>query len=106
MRAPDAEKNAKIKETYAATLRRRKSQTCKVFTVKIQRNKLNKAQAETLKMMFVEAKWLYNHILSLSKEGTNVFSLKYADIPEVRHYDKDRNEIVSKVQWLSSQERV
>ncbi len=106
MRASDPHKNAQIKETYAATKERRKGQACKVYTVKVQKNKINKTQAEVLKMKFVEAKWLYNHILAMSKEGANIFELKYGDITEVKHYDKDKNEVISKIKWLSSQQRV
>jgi putative transposase len=97
-------KNAKTKETYAATLARRTSQTCRVFKVKVQSNKLNIAQRETLKMMFVEAKWMYNHILALSKQdGSDVFSLKYTELGTVTHYDKDGNELKSELTRLSSQ---
>ena len=61
----DENKRLKIKESYAKTMLKRSSQSCCVYTLKIVNNKLNKQQEETLKMMFVEAKWLYNHILSL-----------------------------------------
>ena len=53
-------------------------------------------------MMFVEGKWLYNHVLSLSKK-TDIFAVDYTDIPVLRHYDKDKNPIESKPCWLSSQ---
>lgn len=96
------EKNQKIRETYAATKKRRERQAVRVFSVKIQENKLNTAQREKLKMDFVEAKWLYNHVLALSK-GQDVFGLKYNDIEEVTHYDKDGNEIHSRLLNLSSQ---
>lgn len=101
-RKTDIAKNDKIKETYAATMARRSSQTCRVFTVKVQKNKLSASQREKLKMMFVEAKWLYNHVLSLSKDE-DVFNMKYTDIEEVHHLDKDKNELVSPLLNLSSQ---
>lgn len=97
-----AEKNQKIRESFVATKKRREQQRIRVFSVKIQENKLSRAQEEKLKMDFVEAKWLYNHVLSLSKTQ-NVFDLKYNDIEEVVHYDKDRNELHSKLRNLSSQ---
>lgn len=99
----DNSKNNKIKETYAATMLKRSNQSCKVFSVKIQKNKLNNTQKELLKMMFVEAKWLYNHILSLSKVGTDVFSMKYTDIKTVTHFSKDKERIDSPLSYLSSQ---
>ena len=63
------EKNRQIAETRAATCLKRKGQVCRVYTVKIQENKLNKEQLEQLKMMFVEAKWLKNAILQWSREN-------------------------------------
>lgn len=49
------EKNIRIKEAISETRVKRLSQGCRVFKVKIQKNKLNKAQEEYLKMVFVEA---------------------------------------------------
>lgn len=57
-------KNEKIKQTMRETQARRKTQTCRVFQLKLQSNALNKQQAHILSMLFVEAKWLYNHALS------------------------------------------
>ena len=100
----NTEKNIQIKETYLATKARREHQVCRVFSVKVQENKLNAAQREALKMMFVEAKWMYNHILNLSKdENTDIFSLKYTDLEEVKHFTKDKEEVISKLTYLSSQ---
>ena len=101
-RKHDMSKNDKIKETYAATMAKRSSQICRVFTVKVQKNKLDAPQREKLKMMFVEAKWLYNHVLNLSK-NEDVFKMKYTDIEEVHHLDKDKNELISPLLNLSSQ---
>ena len=100
----NTEKNMQIKQTYLETKARRVNHCCKVFSVKIQSNKLNDSQKEHLKMMFVEAKWMYNHILNLSKNNDNdIFSLKYTDLNEIKHFDKDKNEITSKLVYLSSQ---
>ena len=46
-------------------------------------------------MMFIEGKWLYNDIVSKLQDPN--FSLKEYNplVKEVRHYDKDKNEIVS-----------
>ena len=101
----DTEKNARIRETYMETKARRLGQRCRVLTVKVQENKLNAVQRDFLKMAFVEAKWLYNHVLALSERGADVFSLKYTDIPMVTHYTKDKDEVESKLTHLSSQMR-
>lgn len=101
---PNTEKNIRIKEAYLATKAKREHQVCRVFSVKVQENKLNSSQREALKMMFVEAKWMYNHILNLSKDDSiDVFSLKYTDLEEVRHLTKDKEEVTSKLTYLSSQ---
>ena len=101
------EKNSRIRETFAATKMRRKSQAVQVVTAKIQENKLNREQKEALRMCFIEAKWLYNHILDLSQgeNGDDVFSLNYTDLGTVRHLDKDRNPVFSELKYLSSQMR-
>ena len=56
-------KNARIKEKGKATKLKRKEQVCRVFRLKIDFSHLNNAQTEALKMLFVEAKWLYNDVL-------------------------------------------
>jgi len=71
------EKNAKIKATLSRTRERRKDQVCRVFTVKIQKNKLSEKQKEQLKMLFVEAKWIKNHYLSYMQDNdVSVFDCK------------------------------
>ena len=57
------EKNAQIKATLLATKERRKAQKCFVFSTKIDYRKLNKIQKEQLRMLFIEAKWVYNDII-------------------------------------------
>ena len=57
-------KNEKIKASNAATRERRKQQVCRVYDIKIQINKLSKAQKEALRGAFLEAKWLRNDCLA------------------------------------------
>lgn len=57
-------KNKAIAVSQRATKLRRRAQTCRVYDLKIQYNKLSATQREALHMLFVEAKWLYNHCLS------------------------------------------
>lgn len=100
----NVDKNKQIKETYLATLAKREKQRVRVFTVKIQQNKLNKQQAEHLKMLFVEAKWMKNHVLNLSNNTEiNIFDLKYTNLNEVIHLDKNKTPIISELKYLSSQ---
>ena len=69
--------------------------------MKIVEKRLNKKQREELKMLFVEGKWFYNYILRLH-ENAKLNSINTTEIKEVIHLDKDRNEIVSKLNVLSS----
>ena len=60
---------------------------CRVFSVKIQENRLSKAKLEKLKRCFLEAKWLRNAIVatdSLSLEDTSSVQVKVKDAFEVR----------------------
>jgi putative transposase len=57
-------KNETIKASLKATKTRRTHQTCRVFTVKLDSSKLNKETQHHLKLLFLEAKWWYNHILA------------------------------------------
>ena len=63
----------KIKESLRLTKLKRQTQRCKSVELKIDYSNLNKQQKEFLKMFFVEAKWLYNFILSQD----NIFKLDY-----------------------------
>ena len=57
-------KNEVIKASVKATKARRRHQACRVFTVKLDRSHLNRETLHQLSMLFLEAKWLYNHILA------------------------------------------
>ncbi len=92
-------KNETIKATLKATKEKRKSQTCRVYEVKIDKSHLNNESKEHLHVMFLEAKWLYNHILSQD----NIFDLDYK-IQEVPVKVKDVLEI-RYLNYLSSQMR-
>lgn len=52
------EKNSKIKDTLRATKERRSQMDCRVFSVKVQENRLSRAKDEKLNRCFLEAKWL------------------------------------------------
>lgn len=81
------EKNLKIKDTLRATKERRSQMDCRVFSVKIQENRLSKAKLEKLKRCFLEAKWLYNAILAAEKltlEDTSSVQVKVKDSFEER----------------------
>lgn len=90
------QKKLKIRQSLAKTRLKRSSQQCHVYKVKIQYNKLNKLQKQQLKMLFVQGKWLYNHLLNLSKQQ-NLFKINPTNIKSILHYDKDGNQINSQL---------
>lgn len=96
------EKNKRIAESYRQTKLKRKSQLCKVFDLKIDKSRLNAAQSEYLKMMFVEAKWCYNYILSKSESYENIFKFDYRDLLHITHKDKNKNDVGVEIRYLKS----
>ena len=57
---PNLEKNIKISQSIRQTKQKRKCQVCKTYRLKIDMSSLSKTKLEHLKIMFVEAKWLYS----------------------------------------------
>ena len=85
-------KNNRIREKGKETTEKRKSQVCRVYRVKIDIFHLNKTQKEHLKMLFVEAKWLYNDALTFMK---NHYISEYdTKIVTVHGLDKDKNPVL------------
>ena len=81
------EKNLKIKESLHATKERRSNMDCRVFSVKVQENRLSRAKEEKLNRCFLEGKWLRNAVVatdSLSLEDTSHIQVKVKDTFEVR----------------------
>lgn len=97
-------KNEQIRQSLLETREKRKSQECKVYSLKIQTNKLSKKQKESLKMMFVEGKWFWNHIVNFTE--TNDLKDVNTKIKKVKHFDKDHNEVISDFNYLSSQQKL
>lgn len=92
-------KNETIKATLAATKAKRKTQRCRVYEVKIDKSHLNKTTQEHLNRLFLEGKWLRNHVLSQKK----IFGMD-DKIHEVLVKVKDDFEI-RELKCLSSQMR-
>ncbi len=97
-------KKRRIAETRKVTFEKRKGQVCRVYTVKIQDDKLSKVQREQLKMMFVEAKWLKNAILAWCKKNPkNKISLYDTKKKTIVHKDKDMNDVEVELKYLPAQ---
>ena len=81
------EKNLKIKDTLRTTKERRSQMDCRVFSVKVQENRLSRAKYEKIVRCFLEGKWLYNAVVatdSLSLEDTTTVQVKVKDTFETR----------------------
>ena len=73
------EKNLKIKDTLRATKERHSNMDCRVFSVKVQENRLSNAKLEKLYRCFLEGKWLYNAVVAsdtISLEDTSSVQVK------------------------------
>lgn len=98
-------KKASIKAALLATAAKRKNQVCKVFECKIVQKRLNKTQREELAKLFIEGKWFYNHVLDIHKNGEKLNKINSTHIREIRHFNRDKQEIVSPLEILSSQQK-
>ena len=94
-------RNELIRQNGLATRMKRANQICKTFKFKIDYRNLNRQQKECIKMMFVESKWIYNYILSQK----DVYSIDYKTLTTVTHKDKNKNDIVSNIQYVKSSVR-
>lgn len=98
------EKKRAIREARLNTKSRRAGQVVRTFECKVKASRLNTRQKEELERLFVEAKWFYNHVLSLKKEQEcKLREINTTDIRSVTHLDKDRNEVETELRVLSSQ---
>lgn len=56
--------------------------------------------------MLLEGKWFYNYILDFrNKSGVKLKDINTSKIKEVKHLDKDKNELVSPLTCLLSQQK-
>lgn len=99
------EKKNKIKMSKHQTSLRRQSQIVKVYECKIVEKRLNKKQKEDLEMLFVEGKWFYNHVLNMKKNSIKLRDINTTKIKEVKHFNKDKEELVSNLNHISSQQK-
>lgn len=96
-------KNETIRKSLLETRMKRASQICRVFTVKVDESKLKAKQKEQLKMLFVEAKRLYNHILNWTENGNNdIFDFSRKDCSEVVVLNKDKEYVTLPLKYITS----
>lgn len=95
------EKNSSIKASLLATKNRRKGQVCKSFEIKVGKSHLSKKTLGELHKVFLEAKWLYNYLLSL--KDVNIFKTNTTEIKKVTVLNKDKQPEERELTILGSQ---
>ena len=83
------EKNEQIRKTLQETRAKRILQKVRILKLKINEKSLNQTSKERLKMFFVEAKWIHNHILNLSQDGQKPWEINSKDIKFVQVKNKN-----------------
>ena len=96
-----SDKNKLIGDQRRLTVAKRKSQVCKSFKFKVLRSSLTSSQKESLKMYFVESKWIYNYLLS-HQDGLFDIKTKYKELVNITHLDKDRNVVNVTISYVTS----
>ena len=96
-------KNKRISETRKATAEKRSRQVPLTIELKVNNSRLNEAQKEFLKMIFVEAKWSHNWLLSKMEETDEekkiiISSSDCKNLNNITHTDKFVNDIEVKLQ--------
>ena len=89
----------------SATMAKRKGQQCRVYKVKIDESRLSAKQKDQLKMLFVEAKWLYNDCLNWLDENNGKYASDYIISKQITKLDKDGNREQVELDYLGSQMR-
>lgn len=97
----NTKKNKQIAETMRLTMLKRNSQICKTFKFKVDKSKLNCSQKEGLKMLLVEAKWIYNYIIST----TSAYSITDKDLKIITRKDKNGLDIDTTLHYISASTR-
>ena len=95
-------KKAAIKATRFATASRRQNQVCKVFECKIVEKRLNIRQKEQLKLLFVEGKRFYNHVLNIHQNGIILKDINTTSIKSVDRFTKDKKKMLYDLDVIGS----
>ena len=94
-------KSETIKKSLSETREKRKFQDCKVYELKLDISHIHKKKLNDLNLLFTEAKYLYNHILSDSQ--SNDIFLFDTKIDIVNVLNKDKNKITKELNIIGSQ---
>lgn len=94
----EEEKN-QIRTTLIETRLRRQKQVIKVFELKVNCHQTSKETFNKMKNCFIQAKWVYNDMLNLSKindesqnntESVDIFEYNYQDHKKIHRFNKEK----------------
>jgi putative transposase len=93
------ETKLKRKLSRLATKAKRKEQDCRVIELKLIESKFNQITRELINRYFVEAKWLWNHIIGDDLIGKGLINKPIHQVP-VRYPDKSTGEYIEIIKDL------
>lgn len=70
-------KNQRIKDAQIATRARRKSMVCRTYEAKIDESHLSVSKKETIRRIFLEAKWFCNEAIAFMRDGHPLLDFDY-----------------------------
>lgn len=92
-----------IGKTLKETKQRRKLLCCKTYELKFDMSHMSNENIKSMNLLFIEAKWLYNHILSLDQSDEfDIFKFNPL-IRDVKTLDHDKNVIERNLTIIGSQ---
>lgn len=86
-----------IRKSLAETRERRKTQIIRVFELKVNCHQTKPETFKKFNNFFKQAKWIRNDMIALSKhnekQNIDIFDYKYLEHKNVKHFDKNNNEL-------------
>ena len=96
------EERQQIKDSLNATRERRKTQTIKVFELKVNCHHTSKETFKKMSDCFKQAKWVYNDMINCKNvEGNNVFEYDYVEHRCITRIDKYGNKVSENISLAS-----
>lgn len=89
-----------------ATREKRKSQNCKVYSMKLDRSHLSNQDKKMLSLFFKEAKWFYNYCLSLPKVNDADCTIKEVAVKVLDQYETRKFTILQTQHRQAMRERI
>lgn len=95
------EEREQIRKSLVETRVRRKTQIIKVFELKVNCHQTKPETFKKFNDFFKQAKWIRNDMIALSKhneeQNIDIFDYNYLEHKNVKHFDKDKNELYDNI---------